>query len=174
MWRPDFCLFSPLVCSRLGLGFNHIRNIENGSLAYLPRLRELHLNNNRLSRVPVGLPDMKYLQVSPTRNAVWAFLPVLYAHPLRWRRRSVGGVPPFQLHRPGGRERLLPPRVWDEAGILQWHQSVRQPHQLLGGATRHVPLRQRQARHSVWKLQEVKARLKSRLIKDGSCQRRRK
>lgn len=48
---------------RLGLGFNHIRNIENGSLSYLPRLRELHLDNNRLTRVPQGLPDMKYLQV---------------------------------------------------------------------------------------------------------------
>ncbi|XP_044206265.1 biglycan b [Thunnus albacares] len=48
---------------RLGLGFNHIRNIENGSLSYLPRLRELHLDNNRLNSVPKGLPDMKYLQV---------------------------------------------------------------------------------------------------------------
>ncbi|XP_056896153.1 biglycan b [Takifugu flavidus] len=48
---------------RLGLGFNHIRNIENGSLDYLPRLRELHLDNNRLTRVPTGLPDLKYLQV---------------------------------------------------------------------------------------------------------------
>uniref|UniRef100_W5NEP1 Biglycan n=1 Tax=Lepisosteus oculatus TaxID=7918 RepID=W5NEP1_LEPOC len=48
---------------RLGLGYNHIRMIENGSLAYTPNLRELHLDNNRLSRVPAGLPDMKYLQV---------------------------------------------------------------------------------------------------------------
>lgn len=55
--------FNCLTCSRLGLGFNHIRNIENGSLDYLPRLRELHLDNNRLTRVPTGLPDMKYLQV---------------------------------------------------------------------------------------------------------------
>lgn len=48
---------------RLGLGSNHIRNIENGSLSYLPQLRELHLDNNRLTRVPPGLPHMKYLQV---------------------------------------------------------------------------------------------------------------
>lgn len=59
---PDFCLVPPFDC-RLGLGFNHIRNIENGSLDYLPRLRELHLDNNRLTRVPTGLPDLKYLQV---------------------------------------------------------------------------------------------------------------
>ncbi|XP_004070537.1 biglycan [Oryzias latipes] len=48
---------------RLGLGFNNIRNIENGSLSYLPMLRELHLENNRLTRIPQGLPSMKYLQV---------------------------------------------------------------------------------------------------------------
>ncbi|KAM9856028.1 biglycan b [Aulostomus maculatus] len=48
---------------RLGLGHNHIRNIENGSLAFVPRLRELHLDNNLLTQVPAGLPDMKYLQV---------------------------------------------------------------------------------------------------------------
>lgn len=53
-----------LAFSRLGLGFNHIRNIENGSLSYLHMLRELHLDNNRLTRVPQGLPDMKYLQVN--------------------------------------------------------------------------------------------------------------
>uniref|UniRef100_A0A9R1SQP6 Biglycan n=2 Tax=Cyprinus carpio TaxID=7962 RepID=A0A9R1SQP6_CYPCA len=48
---------------RLGLGFNHIRMIEDGSLSYVPNLRELHLENNRLNRIPMGLPDMKYLQV---------------------------------------------------------------------------------------------------------------
>ncbi|XP_064415290.1 biglycan b [Latimeria chalumnae] len=53
---------------RLGLGFNSIRMIENGSLAYLPVLRELHLDNNKLSKVPTGLPDMKYLQVVYLHN----------------------------------------------------------------------------------------------------------
>ncbi|XP_026532161.1 biglycan [Notechis scutatus] len=48
---------------RLGLGHNNIRMIENGSLAFLPILRELHLDNNKLSRVPPGLPDLKFLQV---------------------------------------------------------------------------------------------------------------
>ncbi|XP_013841982.2 biglycan isoform X1 [Sus scrofa] len=48
---------------RLGLGHNQIRMIENGSLSFLPTLRELHLDNNKLSRVPAGLPDLKLLQV---------------------------------------------------------------------------------------------------------------
>ncbi|XP_078392388.1 LOW QUALITY PROTEIN: biglycan-like [Cetorhinus maximus] len=48
---------------RLGLGFNQIRVIENGSLTFLGNLRELHLEHNNLTRVPGGLTDMKYLQV---------------------------------------------------------------------------------------------------------------
>jgi Leucine-rich repeat (LRR) protein len=51
------------VCVRLGLGYNHIRHIEHGSLYYLQNLRELHLDNNRIPNVPGGLAGMKYLQV---------------------------------------------------------------------------------------------------------------
>ncbi|KAL8164441.1 UNVERIFIED_CONTAM: hypothetical protein K2H54_051347 [Gekko kuhli] len=55
-----------LICRppyRLGLGHNNIRMIENGSLSFLPILRELHLDHNKLSRVPSGLPDLRFLQV---------------------------------------------------------------------------------------------------------------
>lgn len=72
-----------LISSRLGLGFNHIRNIENGSLDYLPRLRELHLDNNRLTRVPSGLPDMKYLQVRRNTIAGAKFSVCWLNHPPR-------------------------------------------------------------------------------------------
>lgn len=81
MQCPNFSIC--LTFSRLGLGYNHIRNIENGSLAFLPRLRELHLDNNRLTRVPQGLPDMKYLQVSLTRTPFaisdWMFHKILHS-----------------------------------------------------------------------------------------------
>lgn len=43
--------------------------IENGSLSFLPTLRELHLDNNKLSRVPTGLPDLKLLQVRAGEGA---------------------------------------------------------------------------------------------------------
>ncbi|XP_026776868.3 biglycan b [Pangasianodon hypophthalmus] len=69
---------------RLGLGYNNIRNIESGSLSYLPNLRELHLENNLLTHVPKGLADMKYLQVvylhsnNITRVSVDDFCPGSY------------------------------------------------------------------------------------------------
>lgn len=52
-----------LSAIRLGLGSNHILHIERGALSYLPSLRELHLDHNRLSSIPSGLPNIKYLQV---------------------------------------------------------------------------------------------------------------
>lgn len=55
------CLF--LSAIRLGLGSNHIVYIEPGALSYLPNLRELHLDHNRLSSIPSGMPNIKYLQV---------------------------------------------------------------------------------------------------------------
>uniref|UniRef100_A0A4W5K3S0 Decorin n=1 Tax=Hucho hucho TaxID=62062 RepID=A0A4W5K3S0_9TELE len=47
----------------LGLSYNEISQVENGSLAMVPHLRELHLDNNALTTVPAGLPDHKYIQV---------------------------------------------------------------------------------------------------------------
>ncbi|KAM7005484.1 asporin isoform 1-T2 [Tautogolabrus adspersus] len=47
----------------LGLGFNQIKFVENGSLASIPSIREIHLDNNRLRKVPPGLSSLRYLQV---------------------------------------------------------------------------------------------------------------
>lgn len=55
--------FSAVFCCRLGLGFNSISTVDNGSLANTPHLRELHLNNNKLNKVPGGLAEHKYIQV---------------------------------------------------------------------------------------------------------------
>ena len=48
---------------RLGLSYNEISSVENGTLANVPHLRELHLDNNALTSVPPGLSDHKYIQV---------------------------------------------------------------------------------------------------------------
>ncbi|CAJ0915693.1 unnamed protein product [Ranitomeya imitator] len=48
---------------RLGLGHNKIKEVENGSLAYIPKVREIHLENNKLKTVPAGISDLRYLQV---------------------------------------------------------------------------------------------------------------
>lgn len=62
---------------RLGLSFNSISSVENGSLNNVPHLRELHLNNNELVRVPGGLGEHKYIQVKfiilPQRATVERF-----------------------------------------------------------------------------------------------------
>ncbi|XP_065802937.1 asporin isoform X3 [Muntiacus reevesi] len=57
----DFKRYKDL--QRLGLGNNRITDIENGSLANIPRVREIHLENNKLKKVPSGLQELKYLQI---------------------------------------------------------------------------------------------------------------
>ncbi|XP_043933345.1 asporin isoform X2 [Protopterus annectens] len=57
----DFMRYKGLY--RLGLGYNKIKEVENGSLAHLQHIKEIHLENNKLSKVPVGLGQLKYLQV---------------------------------------------------------------------------------------------------------------
>ncbi|GAB5574094.1 decorin [Prionailurus iriomotensis] len=52
----------------LGLSFNSISAIDNGTLANTPHLRELHLDNNKLIRVPGGLAEHKYIQVVYLHN----------------------------------------------------------------------------------------------------------
>nr|XP_023655484.1 asporin [Paramormyrops kingsleyae] len=57
----DFIRYKKL--RRLGLGFNQIKFVENGSLASIPSVREIHLDNNKLRKIPPGLDSLKYLQV---------------------------------------------------------------------------------------------------------------
>ncbi|XP_040836856.1 decorin isoform X2 [Ochotona curzoniae] len=54
--------------AKLGLSFNSISVVDNGTLANVPHLRELHLDNNKLIRVPGGLADHKFLQVIYLHN----------------------------------------------------------------------------------------------------------
>lgn len=53
----------PVLLCRLGLSYNQISLVENGTLANVPHLRELHLDNNALTVVPPGLSEHKYIQV---------------------------------------------------------------------------------------------------------------
>lgn len=57
-------IYLPVGVCRLGLSHNEISVVENGSLANVPHLRELHLDNNVLTAIPGGLPEHKYIQVS--------------------------------------------------------------------------------------------------------------
>ncbi|KAL7982545.1 hypothetical protein Chor_010143 [Crotalus horridus] len=52
----------------LGLSYNRIASVENGSLTNVPHLRELHLDNNELAKVPAGLGEHKYIQVVYLHN----------------------------------------------------------------------------------------------------------
>ena len=48
---------------RLGLSFNQIKSVENGSLALIPKIREICLDNNKLKKVPAELGSLRNLQV---------------------------------------------------------------------------------------------------------------
>lgn len=54
--------------SKLGLSFNSISVVENRSLANVPHLKELHLDHNKLLRVPPGLAEHKHIQVIYLHN----------------------------------------------------------------------------------------------------------
>ncbi|MBZ3871756.1 Decorin [Sciurus carolinensis] len=56
------------ILKKLGLSFNSISAVDNGSLANTPHLRELHLDNNKLIKVPGGLAEHKYIQVVYLHN----------------------------------------------------------------------------------------------------------
>ncbi|KAL2309624.1 hypothetical protein Nmel_005839, partial [Mimus melanotis] len=83
--------------SRLGLSFNSISSVENGSLNNVPHLRELHLNNNELVRVPSGLGDHKYIQVVYLHNNKIASIGINDFCPLGYntKKASYSGVSLF-------------------------------------------------------------------------------
>ncbi|XP_038636759.1 decorin isoform X1 [Scyliorhinus canicula] len=53
---------------RIGLSFNKIIAVDNGTLDRVPYLRELHIDNNALRKVPAGLGDHRYIQVVYLHN----------------------------------------------------------------------------------------------------------
>ena len=59
----ETCQISFVHFCRLRLGFNQIKSVENGSFVSIPNVREIHLDNNRLRKVPPGLSSLRYLQV---------------------------------------------------------------------------------------------------------------
>uniref|UniRef100_A0A9L0SRJ6 Asporin n=1 Tax=Equus caballus TaxID=9796 RepID=A0A9L0SRJ6_HORSE len=67
----DFKRYKDL--QRLGLGNNRITDIENGSLANIPRIREIHLENNKLKKIPSGLQELKYLQPTVAKVLILGF-----------------------------------------------------------------------------------------------------
>ena len=93
--------------------------IENGSLSFLPTLRELHLDNNKLSRVPAGLPDLKLLQVrAREREAPGA----------GFSRTGGGEQPTSRGQLPSPRPSLLRPStcgLWVQSGMgPRWKGAV--------------------------------------------------
>lgn len=66
-----------IVCHygcRLGLSYNNIITVENGSISDVPHLRELHLDHNSLTQVPGGLNEHKYIQVEYEFSSVIFFI----------------------------------------------------------------------------------------------------
>ncbi|XP_056461158.1 asporin [Gadus chalcogrammus] len=57
----DFIRYGEL--QKLGLSFNQIKSVENGSLALIPKIREICLDNNKLKKVPAELGSLRNLQV---------------------------------------------------------------------------------------------------------------
>ncbi|NWR95546.1 PGS2 protein, partial [Furnarius figulus] len=85
------------VLTELGLSFNSISSVENGSLNNVPHLRELHLNNNELVRVPGGLGEHKYIQVVYLHNNKIASIGINDFCPLGYntKKASYSGVSLF-------------------------------------------------------------------------------
>lgn len=83
--------------AKLGLSFNSISSVENGSLNNVPHLRELHLNNNELVRVPGGLGEHKYIQVVYLHNNKIASVGINDFCPLGYntKKASYSGVSLF-------------------------------------------------------------------------------
>lgn len=91
--------------------------IENGSLSFLPTLRELHLDNNKLSKVPAGLPDLKLLQVKAEGGG----------NPSTKFSKTGGGAQPMS---PGQFLGCLPLLVWVPG--REWNLNLRCKWQLHG------------------------------------------
>lgn len=70
---PDVTHPCAYFSCRLGLSYNEISTVENGSIANVPHLRELHLDNNALTSVPPGLSEHKYIQVHTGSKIIGIF-----------------------------------------------------------------------------------------------------
>lgn len=71
MWTKREHNLKTGVFYRLWLDFNQIKYVENGSLTAIPKVREIHLDNNKLKKVPPGLNNLKYLQVKHKYARNW-------------------------------------------------------------------------------------------------------
>lgn len=58
----------------LWLDFNQIKYVENRTFAGIPKVREIHLDNNKLKKVPPGFNNLKYLQVNKYAFFLYAYV----------------------------------------------------------------------------------------------------